>query len=262
MITCRLTGKRGKPVNAHIIPKALTKPTSPGSPFLQAGMGTEVTKRWSSWYDNKLVVADGEAILSKIDTEGIAELRRHQLLLPRGVYLDRLAGSYQPIKDTGFGFREIFEVDAKKLRLFFLSLLWRASVSKRWELKEINLSSEIEDQLRRFILNEVADDPKFIPCQIIQISNEWFVHNHTPIVDEKQIPRVSEDLPDLVVPIIRFYFEGLIVHLHYTELGGINQRDWGALKVGGDEKLIVATVTWQKSFQRKIIEEIMGSVAQ
>lgn len=36
---CKLTGREGKFVKSHIIPKALTRPSVPGSKFIQKNAG-------------------------------------------------------------------------------------------------------------------------------------------------------------------------------------------------------------------------------
>jgi hypothetical protein len=59
---CKLTGKRGNFVKAHIIPKALTRPAEKGLPFVQGGQGSRPVRRWDSWYDDHLVIQAGENI--------------------------------------------------------------------------------------------------------------------------------------------------------------------------------------------------------
>jgi hypothetical protein len=62
---CKLTGKSGKFVKSHLIPQAFTKPSVPGNFFITGGQGRRPKSNWSSWYDEQLVVQEGEDILSK-----------------------------------------------------------------------------------------------------------------------------------------------------------------------------------------------------
>jgi len=50
-------------------------------------------------------------------------------------------------------------VDYKKLKLFFLSVLWRASVSKRKEFKKVDIGVSFEDCLKVMIKNSDPGSP-------------------------------------------------------------------------------------------------------
>jgi hypothetical protein len=125
---CRLTGKCGRFVKSHIIPEALTRPPS-GRPLAQAGLGKRPVKRWTSWYDTSLVTREGEDLLRNHDDWAIKILRRHKMTW-------RSWGGANALQDANWldvgngihGFRKI-ELDTRRLRLFFLSLLWRTSAT-------------------------------------------------------------------------------------------------------------------------------------
>ena len=125
--------------DSHIIPEALTRPSVRGSPLLQYGDGAHPTRRWSSWYDPQLVTAEGEKYLSDLDTWAIAQLREHKLVWSGWGTETDLGMHHTPINNI-FGIRKIEGIDTKRLRLFFLSLLWRAAASSRYEFKEISVT--------------------------------------------------------------------------------------------------------------------------
>jgi Ser/Thr protein kinase RdoA (MazF antagonist) len=78
---CGLTGKPGKYVKAHILPAALTEAGDNAGALTQHGEGqTRPIRRWTSWYDPRLVTAEGEAILAAYDEWAIQELRRLKLV--------------------------------------------------------------------------------------------------------------------------------------------------------------------------------------
>ena len=55
------------------------------------------------------------------------------------------------------GFVDCLNANYSKLKLFFLSILWRASISKRPLFSEINLEKDVEEDIREMIL---TDNPK------------------------------------------------------------------------------------------------------
>jgi hypothetical protein len=77
---CKLTMMQGRYVKAHIIPEALTETSWKGRPLTQKGRNGARIRRWTSWYDNRLVTADGEAILAKYDDWAINFFRQKKLI--------------------------------------------------------------------------------------------------------------------------------------------------------------------------------------
>ncbi|HEV7779150.1 MAG TPA: hypothetical protein VGO76_19930, partial [Luteibacter sp.] len=148
---CKLTGKRGTFVKSHLIPTSVTRPSTPGKPFIEAGLGRRPVRRWDSWYDKELVIRAGEDILSGYDDAGLVELRKHGLLWS-GRPFDAIPDVMILDPEHGFGIREINGVDGESLRIFFLSLLWRAATSRRSEFSEVQLSPSNLEQLRLMVL--------------------------------------------------------------------------------------------------------------
>src|SRR5258708_35082470 len=62
-------------------------------------------------------------------------------------------------KSTGIGWR-----------LFFLSLLWRSGASKRKEVAEIDVPSDVLEKLRLMLLNKNAGSLSFYPAVLVQLS--------------------------------------------------------------------------------------------
>lgn len=76
---CKLTGKNGRFVRSHLLPKALTRPSIRSSHFIQSGHGSPPRIRWDSWYDDELVTREGEDSLTRYDTWAIQELSQLEL---------------------------------------------------------------------------------------------------------------------------------------------------------------------------------------
>jgi hypothetical protein len=139
---CKLTHRSGVFVDSHLIPMALTKPKQKGIPFVQYRNGEHPRKRWSSWYDPQLVTQAGETILGAMDTWAVAELRKHKLVWSSWGDSDTLGALHKSIGDSPWGIRKLEGINQGRLRLFFLTLLWRAAATTLPEFSEVDIPSE------------------------------------------------------------------------------------------------------------------------
>lgn len=252
---CKLTGATGKFVKAHIIPEALTKPSIKGAPLVQSGQGSRPIRRWTSWYDDQIVVREGEDILAKYDADAIRELRRLKLVWSSWAPMTSLTvPDHSALPATPYGIRKIRGADTKSLRLFFLSMLWRAGVSQRDEFNEIVLTDGEISTLRRLVCEGDDGSPHYLPIMLTQLSTMGEVHNQAPLFQEKLVPEMGE-FRGAKVPMFRFYVEGLIAHIHRTN-GEENSP--GALALGGGDELIISTVTFENSWQRENLQLLIN----
>jgi len=210
--TCSLTGDYGQFVKSHLIPRALTRLSRSGEKFIQSGIGERMAMVSDSWYDLKLVVRSGEAILADIDDAGIKELRENRLIWSswgRNESLQDLLGI-----DCDSSFRELRLQDTKSLRLFFLSLLWRAGASSLQHFKHVALTPDEIELLRKRILNRDPGAQEDYPIVLHQICNLGAQHNRVPLLEEETI--VIEGEPDRRATYVRFYFEGLVAKIYLS----------------------------------------------
>lgn len=253
---CKLTGERGRYVKSHLLPKALTRAERKGAPFVQFGeQGRKPERRWSSWYDHRLVTRKGEDVLASLDDWAIAQLRKHKLIWSGWGPVLQL--QHDRIPGTPWGVRKIDGIDPDRLRLFFLSLLWRAAATNRREFSEVDLP---DDELQLLGEMLVRGDPKplaFYPAQLTQISTVGRIHNMPPIAQTKIVP-AYEDVPEQSIPIYRFYFDGLVCHIHRKTSDNGLTKELGPLVVGGEASLTVSTVTYEHSFERMNLEAIIS----
>jgi hypothetical protein len=246
---CKLTGNRGRFVKAHLIPRAVTRPQRRDRPFIQLGRGSAPIRRWSSWYDDHLVIQAGEDILKAFDTWAIPELRKHELVWSGWRSTGAPAWNNHYFFE-GYGIRIIDGIDPRKLRLFFLSLLWRAAATDRPEFSEITLPSDHLETLRALLVSGNPGPMEFYPIQLIQLSEVGEVHNCAPVAFTK-----PSSLSDRAyhIPCFRFYFDDLIAHVHrQTSADECNAQlgSLGPLMVGGGDRLVVNTVSYEISFQQ------------
>lgn len=242
---CRLTGLEGQFVRSHILPEALTRHDTKGEAIYQIGGTRRPSRRRTSWYDPNLVVLTGERILTEYDTWGIRRLRAHGLVWG-GWQGSTLAEQVAEIGADGFGIRLIPDDDWLRLRLFFLSLLWRAAASDMPEFSEIELSEYELERLRRMVLDRDPSPLDFYPIALTQLSTRGPSHNITPLAQEMLVP-IGYDI--IAAPIFRFYLQGLIIHFHRPSDRPSPYAT--GLGVGTDDRLLVMARPYNGSWQEE-----------
>lgn len=263
---CKLTGTKGSFVESHIIPKALTKPERKGRPFIQLEPGKPPIRRWSSWYDPALVTQIGEDILTELDTWGISELRRRKLVWSSWGASRELGDLHRKITGSPWGIRKLEDFDSVRMRRFLLSLLWRAAASDLPEFSSVTLPTDDLERLRQVVCFASAEPISFYPAQLTQLSTMGPIHNHAPVMQIKSSPRLKatvegEESAEIIIPIFRFYFDGLVVHFHAHSSDNGFTADIGNFIVGAENTLLVTTQTYSESFHRLLIDGILASTS-
>lgn len=216
-VGCRaLTGSHGKLVKCHILPQAFTRPAVKGEALYQSRRGTGERRRWSSWYDKNLVTREGEDFLSGIDDAAIKLLRRHQLVWS-GWSVFRPHFEKMALTLPDHGYRKIKITDVSALIRFALSVAWRASASSLPDMAEAKLEMAEENRLKEFVLGEPIVGTSPFPVSLTQLSTVGMTHNQSPMIDEKQVFDI-EGSNDQFVKIMRIYLDGLILHVHLSQI--------------------------------------------
>ena len=248
---CKLTHLEGTFVDSHIIPQAFTSPDI-GRYFIEGGPGRRLTRRPSSWYDNRLVVRKGENILADLDSFAAKALRDNFMVWSGW-------GDYQELPDpkaemvSGYGIRALEGLNYNKLRLFFLSLLWRAAASSRAEFSGVSLSSKDLEVLRMSLVSGQCPPQDFIPLFLMQHSTLGPRHNLAPLVG-REIRDEGDDAPEIMTNSIRFYFDGLIVYF-CNEISPEAYEEARNLFVGETEKVLVSCVPFANSWQENNLKQ-------
>lgn len=140
---CKLTGNEGPPVDAHIIPRSFYEidpnerlPTKiisniPGQYPRRSPIGI---------YDPTIVTKEGEALFSPWDDYGTEVLIHGRNNFKKLLVNGRVAGFMLP------------QYDYAKLKLFALSILWRASVSSHHFFRKVTIGPH-EKHIRQMLLN-------------------------------------------------------------------------------------------------------------
>jgi hypothetical protein len=253
---CKLTGESGKFVESHLMPKALTRPAAPGLSFIEGGLGRRPVRRWDSWFDCQLTIRKAENILRDLDTWAMDQLRKHELVWSGWKNAHTLSNPPHLLPGTVYGVREIYGIDPVRLRLFFLSLLWRAAATSRPEFSAVSLPADDLEQLRQMLVSGNPEPPSFYPAQLIQLYTRGEIHNHTPIALTKTIHGY-----DRQIPIFRFYLDGLVTHIHRQTVDAGYTAAQGSLTVGNGDRLTVTALPYETSFQHQILTELQKQAA-
>lgn len=200
---------------------------------------------WDSWYDRELVTREGEDILASYDSWAIQELSRLKLIWKSWGPITSLSGSI--VTGPGmpsFGLRKVICKDPIKLRLFFLSLLWRAAKTDRFEFQDIQLDEKDLGRLQRMVRDGDPNPNNFYPTTLLQIASRGPTHNFAPIAVDETIDK--GDGTSIRHCVFRFYFNGLIANMHRFKAttNGIE-----SFVVGCSPEIVVQTQLIDDSFQ-------------
>jgi hypothetical protein len=249
-----LTGTEGEFIASHLIPKALTRPSTRGLPLVQIASGKKPLRRWDSWYDDRLVTLQGEQLLTELDTWAIRHMRAHRLVWSGWGNAASLSGHFEPLIGSQWGIRKITGLNTLRLRLFFLSLLWRAGATELPEFREVEVPASDLEALRTMLLTGRAEPIGFYWMTLTQLSTRGEVQNMPPIAQYKDVRSAVPGMPHRLMKIFRFYFDGLIVHIRLPETGMGTSDNFGRMVVGASDELVVSTVTYEGSFQKENLD--------
>lgn len=255
---CKLTGKHGVFVKSHILPNALTGRDGRPEPFFEVGLDGKRVKRYSSWYDYKLVIAEGEKYLEKIDDVAIRELRKHKLVWSGWGRSNRLVDeNLYWNEDKSKGMRVIHDFDSGFLRLFVKSVVWRCLASERKEFSHLPTDIIDLESLRSSVLNLDPGSALSYPMIVTQIVTKGMTHNHTPVFETMIFP-AEGDLPSFSIDYFRVYIQGLIVRM-IVSLKAAEEERLGSFLLGQSENMIASVIPFETSRQREDIMTVMGS---
>jgi hypothetical protein len=109
------------------------------------------------------------------------------------------------------------------------------------------------ETLRLALLNQIPPPIDFYPASLTQLSTLGVQQNLTPIAQSKPIPSLDDE-PARIVPIFRFYFDGLIIHFHRQTSDDGHTQSLGPLVVGSEQAVVVSTVPYEVSFQHENLQ--------
>lgn len=158
-MVCRLCLQEMKLIKAHVISKFLFKEIIVGKKLLEVNLNNLKEKRvvQDTAYDYNILCRECDSLINKYETYSA-----------RAVYNEQLRDYYEVNVD---GVKSIIlkGIDYKKFKLFLLSNLWRASVSKERNFKIIQLGTKHEERIRRMILDSDPGEEDEYPCWLFKM---------------------------------------------------------------------------------------------
>jgi hypothetical protein len=146
---CHLCGQEKKLIDAHIIPKSFYKPLfDPKNGPLQLVGKNESPKRAPiGLYDKSILCKDCDSLLGKYDDYAQKFFKSH----PTWSFKSGIS-HLGPFEKGLLGYYKADNYDYSTLKLFFISLIWRASISSHNVFQNVQLGT-VSNKAREMLLN-------------------------------------------------------------------------------------------------------------
>lgn len=243
---CNLTGDIDAFVKSHIIPKGLIPKTYKNIPFMQPLAKGKSKKVHHGYYDSNIVTRKGEDILAELDSWAISNFREKKLVWTGW-------GNDNHLEDEGIDYskeevsiRKISNINTNTLRIFCLSLLWRASLSELPDLQHIKIPRQDIEKIRKIILSKKSSNADFYPIMLTQFHTREIGNTHLIVPHEDILVMEIKKGKPIKLPFYRFYFDGLIIQI-YTENTVNHSEYFSSLVVGYDNNLTLLTRKYEGS---------------
>lgn len=244
---CRLCGNYAKLIKAHILPKGFYSPIwdygDPGKPqrervpiVLSLGeLGKRPTQAQSGLWDRRILCArcDGDAFgpLDKYATN---------------ILIKNSSWSSSADDEQGKPILQIVEsYDYKKLKLFYMSVLWRSAVTSHPFFREVKLEPWEQPLREALIAGEPGSQEFFSVNPFIYIGEfSHFMQN--------PIPQLIEG-----VKYVRFRYPGGGFVIKVDQRPGAPQLNWAALDPGRELRFITQVFTDTQE-HRTLLKQLTG----
>tara|TARA_R110000744_G_scaffold232264_2_gene350315 strand:- start:192 stop:959 length:768 start_codon:yes stop_codon:yes gene_type:complete len=209
---------------------------------------TPAKRNLNGWYDTSIVTRRGEDYLADLDEYAVKLFRKKGMFFSKrrddGAKFD---GFFElPISGSGIvGHFAINDVDAMKIKLFGLSLLWRASATSRPEFEHIKLAQADEKSIGRFITGDATPRHWEYPIIVSAFDNSYDRTDLTP-----SVVRMFH------TKFIRWCIDGVILYT-CTRRTMFNRRSMGALSAGYlKDELKGLVINYSSSTQKKVSDRV------
>lgn len=243
---CLLLGTEGPFARSHIIPRFVGDKALGQAHRIEMGeLGARPKLVFNSWTDSELCCQKGEERLRDIDTAASRVFQKHGLSWRHFPIVED--STRTAVGDDGIELIEISNVDTTTLRLFFLSVLWRCAASTRVQFAEIFLPSVQLEYLRQIVAGESEPKNDDWPTTLVLLTTKGEPQIQGPIAQEIDMKSLGFNLPSL--PIFRFFFDGLIVHIGRKPSDESLLNSWKGRVVGTSENLFFIGRPYEESSQ-------------
>jgi hypothetical protein len=256
---CKLTGDVGKFVKSHILPRAFVDKNLDKIERIEYGFDCSRPKLVKTgWYDEEIVTRKGEDILERYDSDAAHILRKNGLCW-RWFPIAENAERHLIDADSGLEIIRVNDVDTRKLRLFFLSLLWRSVVCRRVGFEQMRLGVLHREKLRKIVSGEIEGHLSDFPVVLVLLTTKGGPQNKSPYKDTiRHSPELGLKLRP--IPIFRFFLDGLIAHMGKTPADAATFDAWKPRVVGIDSGLTIIGRKYEGSTQEDMIKAMQDQV--
>ena len=116
---------------------------------------------------------EGEILCADCDNKTLGKFESYasKTLYGNNIPLEQAPVVSNHFNESGTRFSLVKNIDYQKFKLFLLSILWRASISKRPFFEEVSLGPH-EDRLRKMLLLENPGEERDYPIQFLTYVND------------------------------------------------------------------------------------------
>ncbi|MFQ5674155.1 MAG: hypothetical protein ACE5G9_13820, partial [Nitrospinales bacterium] len=147
-----------------------------------------------------------------------------------------------PIQNNDDRFLQIKNFDYEKLKLFFLSILWRASASERGYYSQVDVGEIYEEKLKDMIQNKQPD--KFRAFQIIV--SKFKPSNYSTIMLSPTRYRVQR------IRVYKFILGGFVVIIKVDQQPFSENLDFTSLKSNQPLYILQGDITELREFRSSV----------
>jgi len=231
LMKCRGCGEEKKLVKAHVIPESFFRGLRDGqkAPEIRSTTeGVHPKKTPIGVYDMGILCNDCEQIFQTLDDYGC------QILIKKEAELEPLQHNGQIV-----GYR-INNVDTARLKLFFLSILWRASISTHYFYSKVALNA-LEEKVKKLVWENDPGGPHDFSFVLAKFEGDGVGRT---ILDPHQ-ERWSG------VRYYRFYLYGYVLHIKADSQK--TAPEWEQFIPNGDNIIVVSRGCIEKSKEYPIL---------
>jgi hypothetical protein len=240
MMTCKLCGKSKQLIKAHSIPECFFRLLRNGKtpPKLVSNTPDTYPKKSPiGVYDKQILCGDCEHIFSPLDDYAC------KLLIE--TFSEKFAITYNG-KTIGY---KLDKIDYNKLKLFFMSVLWRAAASTHTFYSRVT-TGPYEEQLREMIISGDPGTPELFSVILARFNSPF----------DKVTDTISDPFRtrfDGGVNYYVFYMGSFIAYIKIDKRP--TPSNFARVQLTPNEPLIILTRDFLNSRELKIIKKVVAS---
>lgn len=232
---CKLTGLEGKPAKAHIIPESfylIDKEAKQPLKLVTNTAGTYPKRSWTGVYDETIVTQEGEKRF--LDWDDYA----YKLLVEQ-------INTARPLEYKNTVMAYVYDsFDYDKLKLFFLSVLWRAGVSSHAVFKRVRLGPHTEILIKAI-------------CECRPGNSEFYSTVLAFFNDDQTWAKIMDPFPERFdeIKFYRFYLGNIVAYIKVDKQ--LARSPLRQIQLTPNQPLILITREFWGSQENAVMKKIL-----